>query len=131
MKSNYSFKMKYTVNNKALTTDSKRFPSAAVGGPGSAHDAQMLKESSFFDNVLNDEALLDKNIALGDFGDTPLVTIGDSAFPRFSWLIKCYDGNTRDIRQKYFNNGFAVRGWCLRMLKASGAYYIKNGMPPQ
>ena len=27
---------------------------------------------------------------MGGFGDIPLVTIGDSALPRFSWLFKCY-----------------------------------------
>ena len=49
LKSNYSFKKMYTVNNLALTSYNKRFLYAAVGGPGSAHDARMLKEPSFFD----------------------------------------------------------------------------------
>ena len=55
--SNYSFKKKYTVNNLALASYNKRFLYAAVGGPGSAHDARMLKESSFFDDVLNGEVV--------------------------------------------------------------------------
>ena len=75
----------------ALTSSyDKRFLYAAVGAPGSTHDARMLKESSFFDEVLSGRALPDRKINLGGFRDIPLVTIGDSAFPRFSWLIKCY-----------------------------------------
>ena len=69
----------------------------------STHDARMLKESSFFfDEVLSGRALSDQKINLGDFWDIHLVTIGDSTFPRFSWLIKCYNENTRDPQQRYF-----------------------------
>ena len=96
LKANFSFKKKYTVNNLALTSYSKKFLYAAVGAPGSTHDARMLKESSFFDEVLSGRALTDPKINLGDFGDIPLVTTGDSAFPPFSWLIKCYKENKRD-----------------------------------
>ena len=96
LKANFSFKKKYTVNNLALTSYNKRFLYAAVGAPGSTHDARMLKESSFFDEVLSGRALPDRKINLGEFGDISLVTIRDSAFPRFSWLIKCYNENTRD-----------------------------------
>ena len=90
------------MSNLALTSYNKRFLYAAVGAPGSTHDARMLKESSFFDEVLSGRALPDQKINLGGFGDIPLVTIGDSAFPRFSWLIKCYNENTRDPQQRYF-----------------------------
>ena len=57
----------------------------------------------FFDEVLSGRALIDWIINLGDFGYIPLVTIGESAFPRFSWLIKCCNENTRDPQQRYFN----------------------------
>ena len=72
------------MNNLALTSYNKRFLHAAVGAPGSTHDARMLKKSSFFDEVLSGTALPDRKINLGNFGDIPLVTIGDHAFPRFS-----------------------------------------------
>ena len=52
LKANFSLKKKYTVNNLALTSYNKRFLYAAIGAPGSTHDARMLKESSFFDGVL-------------------------------------------------------------------------------
>ena len=91
------------MNNLALTSYNKRFLYAAIGAPGSTHDARMLKESSFFDEVFTGRSLPDQKINLGDFGDIPLVTIGDSAFPSFSWLIKCCNENTRDPQQRYFN----------------------------
>ena len=69
--------------------------------------------------VLNGEALLDKNIALGDFGDIPFVTIVDSAFPRLSWLIKCYDGNTR---QTHFNKML-----CSARVVSENAYGMLKG----
>ena len=63
------------MNNLALTSYNKRFLYAAVGGPGSDHDARMLKESSFFDDVFNGEAIPDKKVVLGNFGQIPLITI--------------------------------------------------------
>ena len=42
-------------------------------------------------------------IRLGDFGEIPLVTVGDSVFPQYEWLLKTYNVNTRDEQQKYFN----------------------------
>ena len=59
------------------------------------------KSRLFFDEFLSGRALPDGKINLVDFGGIPLVTIGDSAFPRFSWLIKCYNENTRDPQQRY------------------------------
>ena len=91
------------MNNLALTSCNKRFLYAAVGAPGSTHNSRMLKESAFFEEVLSGRAFPDRKINLGDLGDIPLVTIGNSAFPRFSWLIKCYNENTRDLQQCYFN----------------------------
>lgn len=102
-KSNYSFKKKYTINNLALTSYNKRFLYAAVGAPGSTHDARMLRECSLFDEVLNGGVIPDRKLTLGDYGAIPLVTIGDSAFPRFSWLIKAYNESTRDPQKRYFN----------------------------
>ena len=91
------------MNNLALPSYNKRLLYAAVGALGSTHGARMLKESPFFDEVLSGRELPDRKINLGDFGDIPLVTIGDSAFPSFSWLIKCCNENTRDPQQRYFN----------------------------
>ena len=91
------------MNNLALTSYNKRFLYAAVGAPRSTHDARMLKESLLHDEILSGRALPDWKINLNDFGDIPLVTIGNSVFPLFSWLIKCYNENVRDPQQRHFN----------------------------
>ena len=40
---------------------------------------------------------------MADFSEIPLVTIGDSAYPQFAWLIKAYKENARDNQKNYFN----------------------------
>ena len=82
----------------------------------------MLKESSFFDEVLSGRELPDRKINLDDFGDIPLVTIRDSAFPRFSRLIKCYNENTRDPQQRYFNKML-----CSARLVSENTYRLLKG----
>ena len=74
--------------NLGLVGYNKRFLYAAVGAPGSTHDARLLKQSPIFHKILKGDVLPDRVISLGDFGYVPLVTVGGSAFPQFSWLIK-------------------------------------------
>ena len=103
LKTNFKLKTKYMVNNLALTSYNNTFLYAAVGASETTHDASMLNKSSLFYDVPSGRALPDRKVNLSDIVDIPLVTIGDSAFPRFSWLIKCYNENTRDLQQRYFN----------------------------
>ena len=45
-----------------------------------------------------------KTVDLGDeYDNIPLVTIGDSALPRLSWLLKNFNSNTNNEREKYYN----------------------------
>ena len=62
-----------------------------------------MKESSIYSDIINGNVILDRVVQLVDFGERPLVTIGDSNFPQFTWLIKSYNENTRDNQKKYFN----------------------------
>ena len=73
------------------------------GAPGSTHDARMLRSTAIYENILAGNVIPDKAITLGEFGDIPLVTIGDSAFPKHSWLLKGYNEDTRDPKQRFFN----------------------------
>ena len=91
------------MNNLGLVSYNKRFLYAAGGAPGSTHDARLLKSVSIYSDIINGLVIPDRKIALGNFGEITLVTIGDSAFPIFSWLIKSYNENTTDKQQKYFN----------------------------
>ena len=78
-----------------LISYSKRFLYAAVGAPGTTRDASLLKESSIYFNITNENVIFDRVIQLGDFGETPIVTIGGSAFPQYPWVIKTYTENAR------------------------------------
>ena len=61
-------------------------------------------------------------IRLGDFGEIPLATIGDSAFPQYEWLLKTYYVNTRDEQQKYFNKRLCGP----RVITEKSAFYTKK-----
>ena len=89
--------------NLGLVGYNKIFLYAAVGAPGSTHDARLLKESSIFHKILKGDVLPESVVILGDFRYLPLVIVGDSAFPQFSYLIKGYNENARDKKQRYFN----------------------------
>ena len=91
------------MTNLGLVGYNKRFLYAAVGAPVSTHDTRLLKESLIFHKVLKGDVLPDRVISLGDLGYVSLVTVGDRAFSRFSWLIKRYNENTRDKEQRYIN----------------------------
>ena len=82
----------------------KRFLGATVGAPGSTHDARLLRYTEIFRQFQSGDCLPDKCVNLGDgLGHVPLVTVGGSAFPRFSWLLKNFPNVTRDPKEKLFN----------------------------
>ena len=74
-----------------------------MGARGSTHDARLLKESSIYYDIINGNLIPNRVVQLGGFVEILLVTIGDSAFPQFSRLIKAYSENTRDNQNKYLN----------------------------
>ena len=83
----------------------KRFLDLTVGAPGSTHDARFLRSTGLFKKILRGQGLPNKTINLGDeFGEIPLVTIGDSAFPRFPWLVKGFNSMTVDPKERYYNS---------------------------
>ena len=110
------------MTNLDLIGYNKRFLYAAVGAPGSTHDARLLKEPSIYSDIINGNVIPDRVVQLGDFGEIPLVTIGDSAFPQFAWLIKAYNENTRDNQKKYFNKRL-----CGARVVTENAYDILKG----
>ena len=131
------------MTNLGLVGYNKRFLYAAVGAPGSTLDARLLKESSIFDKILKGDVLPARVISLGDFRYVPLVTVGESAFPQFSWLIKGYNENTRDKQQRCFKkklcgarvvtenaNGILKGRWRILyvMLLWLASHYITSGL---
>ena len=96
MKSYFSFNKRYSISNIGLVAHNKRFLYAAVGAPGSTRDARLLRHTSLFKDIVSGDAIPDQQLELGDVGTIPLVTVGDSAFPKFAWLLKVYDDRTND-----------------------------------
>ena len=101
----------------------KRFLYAGVSAPGSVHDSRLIKSSSIFERIMNGDAIPKSTFSLGDFVEVPLVTIGDSAFPSYTWLLKCYNESTRDNQKRNFNSKLCgarvVTENCYGMLKVS------------
>ena len=72
--------------------------------PGSNHDdVRLLRNTKIYRDILAGEILPNKGIDLGEMGKIPLVTTGDSAFPKHSWLIKVFNEKTKDPMQRHFN----------------------------
>ena len=104
LKNYYNFKNRYSISNMGLVSYNKRFLNLAVGAPGSTHDARLLRHTNVYKEIMDGKVLPNKVINLGDnYGEIPLVTIGDSAFPRFPWLLKAYRENTPDEKERYYN----------------------------
>ena len=103
LKNYFSFKNKYTITSMGLIGHNKRFLHLTTGAPGSTHDARLLRHSSLYKDISNGDGIPNKSIDLGDAGKIPLATVGDSAYPRLSWLIKGFNETTRDPKERYFD----------------------------
>ena len=90
--------------------------------PGSTHDARFLRHSTLFKKIVNDDAIPNKAIDLGDANVIHLSTIGDSVFPRLPWLVKGFYENTRDLKEKYFNKKL-----CSARVVTAHAYGMMKG----
>ena len=103
LKQYFSFKKRYTVTNMRLISYNKRVLYATGCAPGSTHDSRLLKNCSLYKKILAGDAIPQKSVNLGNYGEIPYVTIGDSVFPKHSWLIKAYNEETNITQEKYFN----------------------------
>ena len=91
------------MSNSGLVGYNKRFLYCGVGAPTSTNDSRMLRGTSLYEKIISGNIIPDKRTTLGDFGNIPLVTIGDTAFPKQAWLLKGYSEDTHDPKQRYFN----------------------------
>ena len=98
-----SFKKRHSMSNLGLFGCNKRYLYCGVGAPRSTHDSRMLRSTSLYEKIISGNIIPDKVYTLGDFGNIPLVAIGDVAFPKHAWLLKGYSEDKRDPKQRYFN----------------------------
>ena len=103
MKNFDSFKKRYSVTNMGFIGYNKRFMYAAVGAPGSTHDSRLLRNCDIHSKIEEGNILPKSTLNLHPHGEIPFTTVGDSAFPSHSWLLKSYKEGTRELKKRYFN----------------------------
>ena len=74
-----------------------------MGVPGSTHDSRLLKCGDLFAEIQQENVFPNAALRTRVYGDIPFTTVGDSAFPRYTWLMKPYNGDTRDPKKHYLN----------------------------
>ncbi len=85
---------------------------AAVGAPGSTHDARPLRTSNIYSDIENGLVFPQTSLNLHPHGSIPFTTVGDSAFPSHSWLFKAIQGLHKDSSEKIFQStASAQQGW--------------------
>ena len=67
-----------------------------------------LRYSTLFKDIQSGGDIPNKSIILGDIGEIPLANIGDTAFPRLERLLKCFNENRRDLKERCYNKHYAV-----------------------
>lgn len=122
LKNFYSYKKRYSVTNMGFIGYNKRFMFAAVGAPGSTHDSRLLKNCEVYSEIEHGKVLPKKSLNLQPCGEIPLTTVGDSAFPSHSWLLKPYKEGMREPQKRYFN-----RRLCSARVVSEHAYGMLKG----
>ena len=91
------------MTNLVLVGNNKRILYVAIGAPGSTHNARMLKSTQLYQDIMRGNVIPNIQLHLESSGEISLCTIGDSAFPRQSWLLKGYHEETKIPQQHHFN----------------------------
>ena len=82
---------------------SKWFLATTFNAPSSTHDARLVRRTDVFQSSISN-AFPEKSINLGQkFGEIPLVTVGECAFPKYAWLVKGFSETTRNEKERPFN----------------------------
>lgn len=122
LKNFYSYKKRYSVTNMGFIGHNKRFMWAGVGAPGSTHDSRLLRSCNIYSEIEDGSVLPNMSLNLHPYGEIPLTSVGDSAFPNHSWLLKPYKEGTRVPRERNFN----VR-LCSARVVSENAYGMLKG----
>ena len=87
---------------QAVADGEKLFLDVAAGFPGSMHDSRVLRNSSLYRRITNNELLLGPTVRVAGREIRP-VLLGDSAYPLSTWLLKPYHEGTNDPEEINFN----------------------------
>ena len=75
----------------------------------------MLRNSAIYQKIVTGHAIPDRAIDLGEHGKIPLVTFGDTTFPKHAWLIKVFCDNTSDRRGSTLIRSYTLLVSCVKM----------------
>lgn len=119
LKNFYSYKKRYSVTNMGFTT------SVLCGLQWVLQDPDMtrlLRSCGIYSEIESGHVLPNRSLNLDPYGEIPFTTVGDSAFPNHSWLLKPYKEGTRVTKQRYFN-----RRLCSARVVSQHAYGMLKG----
>ena len=102
--------------------NNKRIFLAAIGAPGSTHDAVMLKSTQLYRDILRKNVIPNIQLHLQRSGEILLCTIGDRVFSRHPWLLKGYPKKTNISQQLYF-----IKTLCSGCVVTENAYRMLKG----
>ena len=122
LKNYFSFKKRYSVSSMGFIGSNKRFLWTAVGAPGSTHDSRLLRSCPLYNKIQEGKVFPNTSLNVRKYGNIPVTTVGDSAFPRHTWLMKPYNETTSDPRKRYFN-----RRLCSARVVSEHAYGMLKG----
>ena len=82
------------------------------------HDSRLLRSCGVYSEIESGQELPNRSLILDTYGKIPFTTVGDSASPSHSWLLKSYKEGTR----VYFN-----RRLCSDSVVSERAYGMLKG----
>ena len=103
----FSRKQKFTVNAQAIIGANLEFLDVAVGCPGSAHDATVLRSSALFQQA-KAQIILSKPLKDVEYVKIRPLLLSDSVYPVTLWQVKPYKQNIMlNHSQKKFHKGLS------------------------
>ena len=98
----FSCLQQHDVVVQVVADGEKRFLDIAAGFPGSMHDSRVLRNSSLYCRITNNELLLGPAVRVGGREIKPLL-LGDSAYPLSTWFLKLFPEGKNDPEEINFN----------------------------
>ena len=98
----FSLLQQHNVVVQVVADGEKSFLDVTAGFPGSMHDFRVVRNSSLYRRIANNELLLGPTVRVDGRDITPVLS-GDSAYPLSTWLLKPYQEGTNDPEEVNFN----------------------------
>ncbi|XP_017470804.1 PREDICTED: putative nuclease HARBI1 [Rhagoletis zephyria] len=94
---------------QAIVDDKYMFRNVSIKFPGSVHDATVFKEPGIY---IHASQVIPQYTTMINDVSTPLMLVGDPAYPLLSWLLKPYTGSVTH-REESFNRNLSSARVCV------------------